>query len=194
MRTEINPQETTRATAFELWMSSPMPMVTLVKTLDVSHMIKYCRRNHLSFNMMMCWCIGKAASQIPEFFSLPQDNKMYRFSRLAIGPVVANSEGGINYCDIPYSDSIQQFSADYRSICSKAAAMCENICLDKEKRGRLAASFLIISALTGLRTVFAGLMTGKTVLMTGGCFSDLGKKNQASPQFFAPLPLVWHRQ
>lgn len=132
MRTEINPQETTRATAFELWMSSPMPMVTLVKTLDVSHMIKYCRRNHLSFNMMMCWCIGKAASQIPEFFSLPQDDKMYRFSRLAIGPVVANSEGGINYCDIPYSDSIQQFSADYRSICSKAAAMCENICLDKE--------------------------------------------------------------
>ena len=69
---------------------------------------------------------------IPEFFSLPQDDKMYRFSRLAIGPVVANSEGGINYCDIPYSDSIQQFSADYRSICSKAAAMCENICLDKE--------------------------------------------------------------
>ena len=37
MRTEINPQETTRATAFELWMSSPMPMVTLVKTLDVPH-------------------------------------------------------------------------------------------------------------------------------------------------------------
>ena len=37
MRTEINPQETTRATAFELWMSSPMPMVTLVKILDVPH-------------------------------------------------------------------------------------------------------------------------------------------------------------
>ena len=47
MRTEINPQETTRATAFELWMSSPMPMVTLVKTLDVPHChrsTRFCRR------------------------------------------------------------------------------------------------------------------------------------------------------
>ena len=160
MRTEINPQETTRATAFELWMSSPMPMVTLVKTLDVSHMIKYCRRNHLSFNMMMCWCIGKAASQIPEFFSLPQDDKMYRFSRLAIGPVVANSEGGINYCDIPYSDSIQQFSADYRSICSKAAAMCENICLDKEMMV-IGTSAMIETELDCIATLPDGLIHKK---------------------------------
>ena len=27
MKTEVNPQETNRAEAFELWMSSPMPMV-----------------------------------------------------------------------------------------------------------------------------------------------------------------------
>ena len=29
MKQEINPQETNRAQAFELWMKSPMPMVTL---------------------------------------------------------------------------------------------------------------------------------------------------------------------
>ena len=32
MKKEINPRETSRAAAFELWMSSPMPMVTLTKT------------------------------------------------------------------------------------------------------------------------------------------------------------------
>ena len=35
MKTEVNPQDTNRAEAFELWMSSPMPMVTLTKTFDV---------------------------------------------------------------------------------------------------------------------------------------------------------------
>ena len=35
MKKEINPRETSRA-AFELWMSSPMPMVTMTKTFDVS--------------------------------------------------------------------------------------------------------------------------------------------------------------
>ena len=33
---EINPVETTRAYAFEMWMKAPMPMVTFFKTLDVA--------------------------------------------------------------------------------------------------------------------------------------------------------------
>jgi len=36
MKKEINPKETSRAMAFELWMKSPMPMVTLTKTFDVT--------------------------------------------------------------------------------------------------------------------------------------------------------------
>ena len=33
MKREINPQDSSRAEAFGMWMISPMPMVTLVKTL-----------------------------------------------------------------------------------------------------------------------------------------------------------------
>ena len=33
---EIDPGQTGRAEAFALWMNAPMPMVTLVKTLDVT--------------------------------------------------------------------------------------------------------------------------------------------------------------
>ena len=40
MKREINPQETTRAYAFEMWMSAPMPMVTFFKTLNVSRLVK----------------------------------------------------------------------------------------------------------------------------------------------------------
>jgi chloramphenicol O-acetyltransferase type A len=36
MKQEINPQESIRANAFNNWMSSPMPMVTLVKTIPYS--------------------------------------------------------------------------------------------------------------------------------------------------------------
>ena len=35
---EVNPQETGRAYAFEMWMNAPMPMVTFFKTLDVSRL------------------------------------------------------------------------------------------------------------------------------------------------------------
>lgn len=37
MKQDINPQKTTRAKAFELWMTSPMPMVTLTKTFDTGN-------------------------------------------------------------------------------------------------------------------------------------------------------------
>ncbi|MEY8420662.1 hypothetical protein AALA83_15490 [Oscillospiraceae bacterium 44-5] len=35
MAKEINPKDTTRAMAFELWMQAPNPMVTFFKTIDV---------------------------------------------------------------------------------------------------------------------------------------------------------------
>ena len=37
MKQVVNPKDTSRAKAFELWMSSPMPMVTLTKTFGVLH-------------------------------------------------------------------------------------------------------------------------------------------------------------
>ena len=64
MKQEINPQETNRAIAFELWMKSPMPMVTLTKTFDVTRLCKIGRRRGMKFNMLLCWCIGQAASRL----------------------------------------------------------------------------------------------------------------------------------
>ncbi len=59
---EVNPRSTARAYAFEMWMKAPMPMLTFFKTLNVSKLLKASRRKNLKFNMLMCWCIGKAAA------------------------------------------------------------------------------------------------------------------------------------
>ena len=49
MKREIDPQESNRAEAFRMWMSSPMPMVTLVKTLDVSRLVKVSKKSGMKF-------------------------------------------------------------------------------------------------------------------------------------------------
>ena len=61
MAKEVNPQETTRAKAFELWMKAPNPMVTFFKTLDVTNLVRFSKRRGLKFNMLLDYCIGKAA-------------------------------------------------------------------------------------------------------------------------------------
>ena len=41
MKTEVQPQPPPRAFAFEMWMTAPMPMVTLVKTMDGGDAARY---------------------------------------------------------------------------------------------------------------------------------------------------------
>ena len=127
---EINPQETSRAQAFSLWMSSPMPMVTLVKTFNVTKLLKHCKKHKLSFNMLLCWCIGKVASEIEEFYTLPENGKLFRYDRLAINVIVENRKGGINSCDIPFNDDLQQFNRDYITLTAQAANESKSIMLD----------------------------------------------------------------
>ena len=110
---EVNPKETTRAYAFELWMNAPMPMLTFFKTIDVTRLTQISKRTRLKFNMLMCWCIGKAASDIKEFYMLPVDKKLMQYDNLAVCSIVANREGEVSSCDIPFSNNLQQFNTDY---------------------------------------------------------------------------------
>ena len=130
MKREINPQETSRADAFSLWMSSPMPMVTLVKTFNVSKIVKYSKRHNMSFNMLLCWCIGKAASKMEEFYILPENGKLYHYDKLAVNVIVNNKKGGINSCDIPFCEDIRQFQDKYSVLTQSASDSCESSFVD----------------------------------------------------------------
>lgn len=130
MKREINPQETSRADAFSLWMSSPMPMVTLVKTFNVSNIVKYSKRHDMSFNMLLCWCIGKAASKMEEFYLLPENGKLYQYDKLAVNVIVNNKKGGINSCDIPFCEDIKEFQDKYSVLTQSASESCESSFVD----------------------------------------------------------------
>ena len=130
MKTEVQPQETKRAFAFEMWMTAPMPMVTLVKTMDVSKLMKISKKSGVKFNTLMCWCIGKAATGTEELHLLPENGKLYQYDQIAINVVVRNRKGGINSCDIPYTEDLQQFNRDYLELTTKVAEECQSSFLD----------------------------------------------------------------
>ena len=130
MKQEIDPKDTNRAQAFELWMKSLMPMVTLTKTFDVTRLRKVSRRRGVKFNMLLCWCIGKAASRMEEFYLLPESGKLYKYDRLAINVIVNNKEGGINSCDILYTADMKLFGQDYTTLTQAACASCQSSFID----------------------------------------------------------------
>lgn len=81
---EVNPKETSRAYAFEMWMNAPMPMVTFLKTLNVSRLVRISRKTGMKFNMLMCYCIGKATSGVKEFYMLPVGDKLMQYDCIAV--------------------------------------------------------------------------------------------------------------
>lgn len=131
MRQEIDPKETSRATAFELWMKSPMPMVTVVKTFDVTRIYRKSKKGGIKFNTLLCWCIGKAASKIEECYLFIENGKLYQYDRLAVNVIANHSKGGICSCDVPFSDDFDKFSRSYDELTRKASETCQDI-TDKE--------------------------------------------------------------
>ena len=118
---EVDPKTTNRAKAFDLWMRSPMPMVTMTKTYDITHLRRVARRSGAKLNMLMCYAIGRAASDFKEFYLLPVGDKLMQFDNLAINTIVRTDNGGINTCDIPFSKDIKQFAADYARLTAEAS-------------------------------------------------------------------------
>ena len=121
---EIDPKMTSRAYAFEMWMQAPMPMVTFFKRLDVSRLVKISRRKGLKFNMLMCYCIGRAATAVKEFYMLPVGEKLMQYDTIAVNTIVANCKGEVSSCDIPFSADLQQFNSDYLRLTKQVADSC----------------------------------------------------------------------
>ena len=121
---EVNPKDTTRAYAFEMWMNAPMPMVTFFKTLNVSRLVKMSKRTGMKFNMLMCYCIGRAASQVKEFYLLPIGDKLMQYDSIAVNTIVANSAGEVSSCDIPFTNDLSQFNEDYLRLTRQVAENC----------------------------------------------------------------------
>ena len=146
----VDPAQTGRAEAFALWMKAPMPMVTLFKTLDVTPLVQ---QRH-KFNMLMCWCIGKAASHVEQFYLLPVGDGMVEYDRLAVSTVVDAGDGEISTCDVPFSPDLEQFEADYLRL--TALVRDSRRPYDLEDHMVIGTSALVQTEIDGAVNIYAG--------------------------------------
>lgn len=165
MMQEINPKDTTRAYAFEMWMKAPMPMVTLLKTLDVTRLRNISKKRGLKFNMLMCWCVGKAASQTKEFYMLPVGEKLIQYDSLAVNTIVANSAGEVSSCDVPFSKNLNQFNGEYLRLTAQVAETNENY--DIADRMVIGTSALAEYEIDGAIGMYSGIFNNPFMIWGG---------------------------
>ena len=124
MAIEIKPENTTRLMAYELWMKAPNPMMTFFKTLNITNLIKVSKRKGFKFNMLMNYCIGKAAVNIKEFYILPVGDKLMQYDTLAVNTIVKNKNGEVSSCDILFNDQLETYNQQYLEYTSQVAKTC----------------------------------------------------------------------
>ena len=126
MAHEIDPKLTTRAFAYEFWMKAPNPMLTFIKTIDVTRLVKISKRQGLKFNMLLDWCIGKAAAPIKEFYRLPVGDKLIQYDSIAVNTIVKNKTGEVSSCDLLYSNDLSEFNQQYLKYTTEVASTCQD--------------------------------------------------------------------
>lgn len=180
---EIDPNKTTRATAFKLWMKAPNPMVTFFKTYDVMPLVKASQRLGVKFNMLLDYCIGKASVNIKEFYILPIGDKLYEFDRIAVNIIVKNKEGEVNSCDIPFTDNLKEFNQDY----IKYTKEVHDSCVDHD----LSNDYMVVGTSAIIDTEIDG-----AVGMNSGVFNNpfmiWGKYKIEGEKAFLPISFQFH--
>lgn len=183
MSKEMNPKETNRFTAFELWMKAPNPMMTFFKTLDVTNLVKISRKKNLKFNMLMTYCVGKAAAPIVEFYLLPVDEKLIQYDTIAINTIIQNAEGEVSSCDLLFLEELDAFNQEYLTYTTQAAQRCE----DRD----LSAESMVIGTSAILDTELDGV-----VGMNSGIFNNpflfWGKYRKKLFRYALPVSFQFH--
>lgn len=183
MAREINPKDTTRAFAYELWMKAPNPMVTFFKTLDVTNLIKISKRKHLKFNMLLDYCIGKATVSIKEFYVLPVGEKLMQYDSIAVNTIVKNKDGEVSSCDILYSDDLETFSQEYLKYTTQVAETTQDRDLSSDSMV-IGTSAIIDTEIDGAVGMNSGIFNNPFIIW--------GKYRKKGFRYYLPISFQFH--
>jgi len=158
---EIDPMSTNRAASWQLYIDAPMPMVTIFKTLDITNLMERKAAGY-KLNMLLCYCIALAANETPEFRLLPVGKKMIVYDQIGVNVIVSNPNGGINSCDIPYAEKLDEFNRSYLELTEKVRHTCENFEINDSMI--IGTSSLVKYDIDGVVNMYSGIFNNPFVI------------------------------
>ena len=182
MTAEVDPNETGRASAYKLWMQAPNPMVTIFKTLDVTNLVRLSRKRNLKYNMLMDYCIGKAASDVEEFYTLPVGEKLIRYDSIAVNTIIKNKNSRLNSCDLVFSEDLDAFNKEYLTYINEAAENCTDRDLSADSMV-IGTSAIVETEIDGVINMYSGF---------NNPFLIWGKYRRKFFRYYLPVSFQFH--
>lgn len=180
---EVNPKETSRAQAFKLWMKAPNPMVTFFKTIDVTRLVSISKKRRLKFNMLLDYCIGRAAASIKEFYMLPVGGRLMQYDTIAVNTIVSNKKGEVSSCDIIYSEDLDEFNRQYLKNTAQVAETCQDYDLS-DNCMVIGTSAIVVTEIDGAVGMNSGIFNNP--------FMIWGRYKKKWFRYYLPISFQFH--
>ena len=180
---EVNPKETTRAQAFELWMKAPNPMVTFFKTIDVTRLVNVSKRKDMKFNMLLDYCIGRAAASIKEFYLLPVGEQLMQYDSIAVNTIVRNKMGEVSSCDILYLEDLDEFNRQYLKNTAQVAETCQDLDLS-DNCMVIGTSAIVNTEIDGAVGMYSGIFNNPFIIW--------GRYKKKWFRYYLPISFQFH--
>lgn len=113
---EMNPLQTGRKSAFEDFRDCACPTIVATKKFDVTNLVSFSKEHNMKFNMLLCYLMAKSAQAIDAFLVQYRPYKLYRYDRICVNIVVNDDEDNVYLCDVPYTESLNEFASEYDRI------------------------------------------------------------------------------
>lgn len=94
--------------------------------------------------MLLGYCIGRAASTIKEFYTLPVGDKLIRYDNLAVNTIVKNKTGEVSSCDLLFIENLMEYNKQYLIYTRPVAESCQD--RDLSNQSRIIGTSAIIDA------------------------------------------------
>ena len=133
--------------------------------------------------MLMDYCIGKAASQIKEFYTLPVGDKLMQYDTIAVSTIVRNSDGEVSCCDIKYSDDLDTFNQEYVKYTSQVAQSCGERNLSNDSMV-IGTSAIIETEIDGAVNMYTDLFKNPFLIW--------GRYRENQTKYSLPVSLQFH--
>ena len=183
MAREIDPKNTTRAAAYELWMNAPNPMVTFFKTLDVTNLIRVSKKRQLKFNMLLDYCIGRAAASIKEFYILPVGDVLMEYDTISVNAIIKNKNNEVSSCDIFYTEDLDTFNREYLKYTFQVGETCKDRDLSNDSMV-IGTSAIIDTEIDGAVGMNSGIFNNP--------FMIWGRYRRKMFRYYLPVPFQFH--
>ena len=158
-------------------------MVTFFKTIDVTRLVNVSKRKNMKFNMLLDYCIGRAAASIKEFYLLPVGEQLMQYDSIAVNTIVRNKMGEVSSCDILYLEDLDEFNRLYLKNTAQVAETCQDLDLS-DNCMVIGTSAIVNTEIDGAVGMYSGIFNNPFIIW--------GRYKKKWFRYYLPISFQFH--